>query len=166
MTNPVGWWGRVLAFDALIGNTDRHPENWGFLLGGGAGSRPRARALAPAFDNGASLGYELREMDIGPLMIQGRLVTYLEKGRHHCSWERADDRRAGHIELCRRYLAAYPNARSAMKSVVDFDMMKLTRIIEECTSCRVDLPFSAERADFVVELIAARRASLQAAFGD
>lgn len=26
------WWARTLAFDAVIGNTDRHSENWGFLL--------------------------------------------------------------------------------------------------------------------------------------
>jgi len=26
------WWGQTLAFDALIGNTDRHSQNWGFLI--------------------------------------------------------------------------------------------------------------------------------------
>jgi serine/threonine protein kinase HipA of HipAB toxin-antitoxin module len=26
------WWARTLAFDAIIGNTDRHTENWGFLI--------------------------------------------------------------------------------------------------------------------------------------
>jgi hypothetical protein len=25
------WWAGTLAFDALIGNTDRHPDNWGIL---------------------------------------------------------------------------------------------------------------------------------------
>jgi hypothetical protein len=29
----VPWWAQTLGFDALIGNTDRHPENWGFLVG-------------------------------------------------------------------------------------------------------------------------------------
>jgi hypothetical protein len=48
------WWGKTILFDALIGNTDRHPDNWGFLIyreGGGL-----RWALAPAFDNGTSLG--------------------------------------------------------------------------------------------------------------
>lgn len=37
----AGWlsaWARLLTFDALIGNTDRHHENWGFLV------RPRRDA--------------------------------------------------------------------------------------------------------------------------
>jgi hypothetical protein len=25
------WWLKTLVSDALIGNTDRHPDNWGFL---------------------------------------------------------------------------------------------------------------------------------------
>lgn len=45
-------------------------------------------------------------------------------------------------------------------------MMVVTRIVDECTSYPVGIPFSVERASFVVELIAARRALLQAAFGE
>lgn len=38
------WWAETIAFDAIIGNTDRHSENWGFLirdadLGGARGQR-------------------------------------------------------------------------------------------------------------------------------
>lgn len=27
----AAWWCKLITFDALIGNTDRHPENWGLL---------------------------------------------------------------------------------------------------------------------------------------
>lgn len=27
VTNAVTWWGEILVFDALIGNSDRHPDN-------------------------------------------------------------------------------------------------------------------------------------------
>ena len=41
-------------FDALIGNTDRHHENWGLIVGPGReGSEKR---LAPTFDHASSLG--------------------------------------------------------------------------------------------------------------
>lgn len=40
-----------LVFDALIGNTDRHHENWAVL---GA-----ERKLAPTYDHGASLGFNV-----------------------------------------------------------------------------------------------------------
>lgn len=46
------WRGKALLFDALIGNTDRHPENWGFLVHR-SGSDLHF-AMAPVFDNGTS----------------------------------------------------------------------------------------------------------------
>ena len=60
LANAVGWWARVLSFDALIGNSDRHPENWGLLNRTRKEARDASWALAPAFDNGTSLGYESR----------------------------------------------------------------------------------------------------------
>lgn len=50
-----------LVLDALIGNVDRHHENWGIL-------RKRANGdwrgtLAPTFDHASSLGRELRDAD-------------------------------------------------------------------------------------------------------
>ncbi|MFT5530648.1 MAG: hypothetical protein ACI91O_000661 [Candidatus Poriferisodalaceae bacterium] len=43
-----------LSLDALIGNTDRHQENWA-VIADGAG----ARRLAPTFDHASSLGFQL-----------------------------------------------------------------------------------------------------------
>jgi hypothetical protein len=48
-----------LVFDALIGNVDRHHENWG-VLRKRFGDRWRGR-LAPSFDHASSLGRELRD---------------------------------------------------------------------------------------------------------
>ena len=55
-------------FDALVGNTDRHHENWGVVLKPvmlpptEEGAKPQVRlqvTLAPTFDHGSSLGREL-----------------------------------------------------------------------------------------------------------
>lgn len=46
---------KVLAFDAWIGNADRHQENWGFITSK-RGESPR---LAPMYDPAACLGVEL-----------------------------------------------------------------------------------------------------------
>lgn len=51
-------WSRTLTFDALIGNTDRHQENWGFVLIRTPRGLGRRCELSPAFDNGTSLGME------------------------------------------------------------------------------------------------------------
>ncbi len=50
---------KMLAFDAWIGNADRHQENWGTIEPTGAGD---AR-LAPMYDPAACLGAELMEGD-------------------------------------------------------------------------------------------------------
>lgn len=42
-------------FDALIGNQDRHCDNWGIIA-----TRSNYR-LAPIYDNGSSLGFQLKE---------------------------------------------------------------------------------------------------------
>lgn len=49
---------QLLAFDALIGGTDRHYNNWGVLEKADNGAFLR---LAPAFDNGVSLMWKLEE---------------------------------------------------------------------------------------------------------
>jgi len=49
---------RLLIFDAVIGNTDRHHENWG-VVSRVSSDGMRARNLAPLFDNASSLGREL-----------------------------------------------------------------------------------------------------------
>ena len=56
-----GVWGQffeLLAFDALIGGTDRHYYNWGILEDADSGNFLR---LAPAFDNGLSLLWKMDE---------------------------------------------------------------------------------------------------------
>lgn len=50
------WWVGYTVLDALVGNTDRHQENWGVI---GDGSR----RLAPTFDHASSLGFLLDDED-------------------------------------------------------------------------------------------------------
>lgn len=44
-----------LVLDALIGNTDRHEENWAVISG------PESEMLAPSFDHASSLGFQLSD---------------------------------------------------------------------------------------------------------
>jgi len=48
-----------LLLDALLGNTDRHHENWGIIVT--AEGRVRRSELAPSYDHASSLGRELKD---------------------------------------------------------------------------------------------------------
>lgn len=71
-----------LLLDALIGNTDRHHENWGVLV---APSEAQRVELAPSFDHASSLGRELGDderQDRITTNDQGRTVErYCARGR-------------------------------------------------------------------------------------
>lgn len=90
-------WARMLAFDALTGNTDRHHENWGFIVTRiGLGAR---FSLSPAFDNGTSLGHERPKEQFQRFEDAHYLRRYIENGHHHMRWQLSDARPAGHAEL-------------------------------------------------------------------
>lgn len=61
LSAAVDWFVGYLMLDALIGNTDRHHENWGVLDYGGLAER--YVALAPSYDHASSLGRELMDQD-------------------------------------------------------------------------------------------------------
>ena len=68
-----------LVLDALIGNTDRHHENWGLLR-----YRPDDNwtgSVAPSFDHASSLGRELLDDRRDRILAGNRVGDYSEKGR-------------------------------------------------------------------------------------
>jgi hypothetical protein len=159
------WWGRLLTFDALIGNTDRHTENWGVLARLRRGQVP-VFSFAPPFDNGTSLGYEITQAKLRAACEPAWLEGYIKKGRHHCGWDAAEDDPAPHINLCDRFLAAYHEAGAGMRNVIRFDLAQLIDILNRFAQFDVGVPFTAERARFVAKLVEARRTKLDATLGE
>ena len=79
-----------VVLDALIGNTDRHHENWGILR-----KRTGERwvgSLAPSFDHASSLGRELLDEKRAQLMSDGRVGSYAERG-HGGIYQNRDEKR-------------------------------------------------------------------------
>ena len=93
MTNFAG----LLVLDALIGNTDRHHENWALLrLSEGGGSI----VLAPSYDHASSLGRELQDERRAALLDSG-IGTYIEKGRGAIFGQSTGDHPDNPLELVR-----------------------------------------------------------------
>lgn len=161
----VEWWGKTLTFDALIGNTDRHTENWGFLYDRKPGEK-LVVTMAPAFDNGTSLAYEISDPALQGAVSDQRVKDYIAKGRHHCSWELDETRGAPHIDLCARYLSHFPEAGAEMGNVIRFEQAQISAILESCISFNVKVPFSPRRAELVLKLMLERRRQLSVALGD
>ena len=96
-----------LVLDALIGNTDRHHENWGIL-------RERSEDgwvgfVAPSFDHASSLGRELQDERRDRLLAENRVGDYAEKGRGAIYWSEDERNGPSPLELIRRATHRYPD---------------------------------------------------------
>ena len=96
-----------LVLDALIGNTDRHHENWGFLRQRIEGRW--AGFVAPSFDHASSLGRELQDARRDRFLEEGRVGGYVEKGRGGIYWSEVEERAPSPLELVRRAVRRYPD---------------------------------------------------------
>jgi len=70
-----------MVLDALIGNTDRHHENWGLLLHLQNEPRQLTLNVAPSFDHASSLGRELLDTRRREILDAGRITSYVGKAR-------------------------------------------------------------------------------------
>jgi len=99
-----------IVFDALIGNTDRHHENWGILIKQ-VGDQWEG-ILAPTFDHASSLGRELVDTAEGTcrerFLREKRMGAYSEKAHGAIFWDKSDVRGLSPLELARRAAALHP----------------------------------------------------------
>ncbi len=87
ITDSLKWLLDMMLFDVLIGNTDRHQENWGFVFQSDGKVR-----LTPLFDNGTALGHErFTERVVG--WYDNELTKYIKKGKHHLRDSRGQPRK-------------------------------------------------------------------------
>lgn len=174
---PEIWWARTLLFDALIRNTDRHPENWGFMvrriLSPEESEHSEQSAmvqtdtkLAPIFDNATSLGYEIRNSKIPDMLESGALTRYIARGKHHAGWGPGHEATRGHVELCRRFLELFPDMVREMIDMLDFEQSQIDAIVEECSEFRTPLRVSRERGELISRLVDLRRNALSVAIGE
>lgn len=118
-----------VVLDALIGNTDRHHENWGIL------KRHREDKwvgwVAPTFDHASSLGRELRDERREMLLQDDRVGNYAEKGRGAIYLSEQDKRGPSPLQLVRHAAAAHADCFSpALARLKKLDGSALVGLIQ------------------------------------
>lgn len=122
-----------IVLDAVIGNTDRHHENWG-ILRKQVGKRWQG-LLAPTFDHASSLGRELVDVSEGKcrqrLLADRRVGHYSEKAPGAIFWDKADKRGLSPLNLVRRATPLHPDLfKPALARVGRLNRTLLTEIVE------------------------------------
>ena len=158
------WWAEALLFDALIGNSDRHQDNWGLIfdaVGREPPNMPPCR-LAPLFDNGTSLGHE-RFPDRVAGWSEARLDQYIVRGTHHIKSSLQPGVVQGHLALLRHVLNDWAQHvdRDLLRRRIDFAPDDLILCIADLGSIPVPSSMSPERMRFVCRLLVRRHALLR-----
>ncbi|MFC1546442.1 HipA domain-containing protein [bacterium] len=150
--NWLELWIKYFVFDALIGNTDRHQDNWGIL------NRKKGKYLSPAFDNGTSMGYEILEENILKFNDENYLEKYINKGYHHIKLSQTDQTHVKHLQLIEELINRYnKKAIRIIREVLSFDNKNVEEILNYLVKFNTIIPLTEKRADFILRLIIKRK---------
>ncbi|HVE43527.1 MAG TPA: HipA domain-containing protein [Gammaproteobacteria bacterium] len=161
--NWKDYWAMAFTFDALIGNTDRHQDNWGIIMTPlfCAGSWDEKMRISPIFDNGTSMGHEISSDKFQYYQNDANLKKYISKGWHHMKWGINDTASLGHVEMIKKFTSEYPETRDLILNClkrVNYDTFE--SILGMLTSFDVPVRLSTERAAFVLRLLQFRHQRL------
>ena len=137
-----------MILDALIGNTDRHHENWGVL-------RKRdgdhwSYAVAPSFDHASSLGRELQKDRLDLFLEEDRVGKYVEKGRGGIFWSSETRYGPSPLQLVRCAAVSFSDLfRPALQKTERLDR----KTVHEAVYRVPDDWMSPAKKAFVVEMI-------------
>ena len=146
-----------MVLDALIGNTDRHHENWGILLQFEPNTRALTLSVAPSFDHASSLGRELRDERRAELLTADRVGWYVGKGRGGIFRNPEDPHGANPLRIVQLAARAYPSLfRPSLERVAALRRAEVHEIIESIPCDRASEPAK----QFAQAMIISAQASL------
>lgn len=117
---------KIMVFDALIGEQDRHEENWGITRINGK------YKLSPLYDNGCSLLREFREENFAIKYYTGlkNFETYIRKSTTLIYKE--NGKKYKHFELIEYLYSIYPNQiRKEIKNLEKLTDLKIENIVNK-----------------------------------
>ena len=135
---------RYIVLDALICNTDRHHENWGFLLTYQQVDSDNVNVqlkMAPSFDHASSLGRELLPKRADEILSANGVIAYARHGRGGIYWEQSDSRGANPLQLVELASNKFPAYFSdALADVANTPIQELLDIVDKVPNIVISEP--------------------------
>ncbi len=159
-------WASILTFDTLIGNTDRHQENWGLILED-ARLNPKGDGilyLSPAFDNGTALCYEILEEKLDEF-DDAKLKRYLthKKAKHHMNWSLGLYRQLNFYEFMKIFTVDFPQIKPIIARHLSFTYEQVEEVLSPLVEAVSDPEYklTRKRLDLILKLIFERKRILE-----
>ncbi len=171
--NTVQYWAKVLVFDTIIGNVDRHQDNWGGIFSKAKqddiSNRTEIKGrMSPAFDNGTALSYEILEPNFKKFADPAYTLRYLtnpNKAKHHMRWSLEEPDDVNFFQFMGRFLKQFPDERGCIEQILGFTRDELEDRLFGLT--RIETPefyrLTPQRLEFTIDMIMKRKELMEKA---
>ena len=155
---------RMLAFDAIVGNNDRHHYNWGVVV---HGHRRHEPYFSPIYDSARALFWNDSESkledikkDPNPQRLPAFIARYVKNSRPKTGWDGVN--RPDHFVLIQKIYQNYPDLRSVMS---DLCHQQLLQRIRETLNGEFGPLMSALRREMILRCLKRRLHLFKKAIG-
>lgn len=132
LTRLAAYW----VLDGLIGNTDRHHENWGLLTHFDGGKW--AIQVAPTYDHASSLGRELRDERRKSILDNKTVGLYIRKGNGGIYLNSNDAHGANPLNLVKYAVKQFPQQFiPALQTVKLFPIQDFLSLVDRVPPARM-----------------------------
>jgi hypothetical protein len=146
----------LVILDAVIGNTDRHHENWGMLRRAFPDGVTDYH-VSPSFDHASSLGRELADDKRAARLKEKTVLNYLRKGRGGVYWSEQETRAPSPLDLAIKAAERYPDYFSPwVIKLRALDTSGFARIISKIPPERMSIvakEFAGKMMETAVEML-------------
>lgn len=153
---------KMLIFDCIIGNNDRHDENWGILYGSAVGKLK----LAPIYDNASCLTAGETEEKVNLLLNdEQKLNQYVINSRPpNLYLNYSDNKHYKHFEIIEYLIKSESSTIDLIRNMIKYDYLSYTKNVAEQIH-RIDVPdiykLSNNRKELIIKILDIRKRKLE-----
>lgn len=164
----------IIVFDSIIGNEDRHQENWSIIVTNKLVDKStifRKRkpvtetsySFAPIYDSGSSMGRELTDEKVSQMLKDKvQLEAYIKRGQSEIHWE-GEKGKQKHLDLISK-VSGYGYKHMVQEIVgsirTKYNADTIASIINNIDGCLPEehslLKIPQTRKDFLIKLVSLR----------